>query len=69
MQSYTTKQGDMWDLIAYDKMGSCRHTGLLMENNTQYKDVFIFDAGCVLTIPETGPKENRVNPPWRSAKG
>ena len=31
--TYTTKQGDVWDKIAYEVYGDEEYTGWLMENN------------------------------------
>ena len=36
MKYYVTTQGDMWDSIAQDQMGSTDHTGLLMRANMRY---------------------------------
>ena len=41
MSKYMTKQGDMWDQIAYNELGSTSHTDALMNANQQYKDIYI----------------------------
>lgn len=66
MSTYTTKSGDIWDLIAYEQLGDCKYVSLLMEVNPQHLDVGVFSAGVVLTLPEI-TDENKVKnlPPWR----
>ena len=49
--TYTTKQGDVWDKIAYEVYGDEEYTGWLMENNFPLLDTFVFDAGVVLQTP------------------
>ena len=46
--TYTTKQGDVWDKIAYEVYGDEEYTGWLMESNFPLLDTFVFDAGVVL---------------------
>ena len=66
MSTYTTKSGDIWDLIAYEQLGDCRYVNLLMEANPQYLDTGIFSAGVVLTLPEINDGNKVQNlPPWR----
>ena len=66
MSTYTTKSGDIWDLIAYEQLGDCKYVSLLMAANPQHLDVGVFSAGVVLTLPEI-TDENKVKnlPPWR----
>ena len=70
MKTYTTKQGDMWDAIAYSELGSERYTGALMEANPAHRDIFIFSSGTVLNIPDASasPVANEL-PPWRRVSG
>ena len=62
---YTTKQGDMWDSVAYEQMGSGDYTGSLMEANPGFLNTFVFSAGVELTIPEIPPATAADLPPWR----
>jgi phage tail protein X len=66
LSTYTTKSGDIWDLIAYEQLGDCKYVSLLMEANPQHLDAGVFSAGVVLTLPEI-TDENKVKnlPPWR----
>lgn len=65
--TYTTKQGDVWDKIAYEVYGDEAYTGWLMESNCNLLDVFVFDAGVVLQTPAP-PEKTAANdlPIWRS---
>lgn len=63
--TYTTKQGDRWDAIAYKVLGDENYMSQLIAENKQYRDVYIFPAGVTLVIPEvTEPAESSA-PPWR----
>ena len=65
--TYTTKQGDVWDMISYEVYGSELHVGWLMQNNMQLLDTFVFSSGVVLQTPPLpmAAESNRF-PPWRS---
>ncbi|WP_029542932.1 tail protein X [Selenomonas sp. AB3002] len=65
-RTYTTKSGDIWDLIAYEQLGDCKYVNQLMEANPRHLDTGIFSAGVVLTLPEI-TEDNKVKslPPWR----
>lgn len=66
-KTYTTKQGDAWDAIAYQVYGNGKHTGWLMQNNFPLLDTFVFDAGVVLLTPDP-PEDDAANnaPIWRT---
>lgn len=65
MKSYTTVQGDTWDLIAYRQLGSERYTALLLEANTPYIHTVVFSAGIQLTIPDVSTPLPESLPPWK----
>lgn len=65
MNTYTTVQGDTWDMIAYRTMGSCDYVDQLMNANQQYIDIFIFSAGITLQIPEVQETAGEPAVPWR----
>ena len=67
MSSYTTKQGDMWDIIAQSQYGTISVVDKLMMANTQHIGTYIFPAGIVLDIPEldTDEIEESNLPPWK----
>jgi len=65
MKTYTTIQGDMWDSIAYKLYGNEKYMGLLMQNNMELLDIFIFGAGTVLNVPELASEVETDMPSWR----
>ena len=65
MRKYTTKLGDIWDVIAKNEMGDERFMSVLMRANPPHIFVDRFSAGVELNIPEV-TKSMIVNlPPWR----
>ena len=65
--TYTTKQGDAWDKIAFEVYGDEAYTAWLMENNFPLLDIFVFDAGVVLQTPPPLEKTAANDLPiWRS---
>lgn len=65
MKTYTTKQGDMWDTIAFTECGSVAYTDRLMQLNMKHCGLFTFPAGVVLTLPEEEPASAVASPPWK----
>ena len=64
-RTYTTIQGDMWDLIAYKMYGSEKHMDILIWANLELLDTFIFDAGTVLVVPALESRIDAALPSWR----
>ena len=64
-KTYTTSQGDTWDRIALDKMGSEKYMSLLIEANPKYNQVVIFPAGTRLVIPDAPVVTASSLPPWK----
>lgn len=64
--TYTTTQGDMWDMIAYKMYGDEYKMHYLMDANPNYVDTVIFSAGIVLTVPELTSSETANLPPWKT---
>lgn len=66
-KTYTTKQGDAWDAIAFEVYGDVKYTGFLMQANFQHLDTFVFDDGVVLQTPELPEDNDLTNAPiWRT---
>lgn len=64
--TYTTKQGDLWDLISYQQLGSSKYTERLINANRAYVSTVILKAGVVLTLPTiTEETKTATLPPWR----
>jgi len=65
--TYTTVQGDTWDVISLKNYGSEMFTDKIIAANTQYRNVSIFGSGFTLSIPQvTNTQKQQTNlPPWR----
>lgn len=64
-KTYTTKQGDTWDIIALEQMGSEIYMDALIEANSKHNTTVIFSAGITLTIPDTDIPTATTLPPWK----
>ncbi len=64
-ETYTTKQGDMWDAIAKAEYGTEAGMTALLEANPDYRHIEVFSAGAVLTIPTYEAEKTSKLPPWR----
>lgn len=69
MSTYTTKQGDTWDSIAFSQMGSEEYSHLLVMANLAHRGMMIFPAGVTLTVPAV-PEGMAASagdnlPPWK----
>lgn len=69
MRKYITAQGDTWDIIARQQMGSELQMTVLMQANPAYIDTVIFGSGVELQIPEPQPEADADLPPWRDDNG
>lgn len=67
--SYTTKQGDTFESVAYFAMGDSGKMVDLIRENRQYMDTAVFDAGVVLQLPEYTAEQAAASTtstvPWR----
>lgn len=63
--TYTTIQGDMWDLIAKKKYGTEAALNVLLNANQKHLDTVIFSAGVELTLPTYTAPTSSTLPPWR----
>ena len=64
-RTYTTIQGDMWDLIAKRLYNDEASLNILLEANQQYADIVVFPAGIVLEVPEYTAPVTSMLLPWR----
>ena len=63
--TYTTRQGDTWDVIAYRLWGRETLMRQLIEANPDYGDVLVFGPDVVLSVPQiTVPDKTPDLPPW-----
>jgi phage tail protein X len=65
MRTYTTLQGDAWDLIAYRIYGDESYMKYLIEANWDYADVLVFPSGIALAIPDLPEEAEEGAPFWR----
>lgn len=64
--TYTTVQGDMWDIIAKKRYGDEKQMHRLIEANPLHRDTVFFSAGARLSVPAVGVNEiSRTLPPWK----
>lgn len=66
VDTYTTKQGDMWDMIAYEVYGDEYKMHYLMDANKKYVETVIFPAGVTLVVPVLSAAQTTNLPPWKS---
>ena len=62
---YITVQGDMWDSIAYQFYGDVKYIGLLLQNNLDLLEIYVFSAGTKVFIPEIPEEYDEDIPEWR----
>lgn len=62
--TYITSQGDMWDKIAYEQMGSEDYMSDLIQCNYDLIDYVIFPEGIEVTIPEIDDTQIEA-PAWK----
>lgn len=68
--TYTTVQGDMWDLISHKVYGDERFTDVLIAANPRYNKILVFSAGIVLDVPEVDERVTADSlPPWKKVDG
>ena len=67
MNTYTTEQEDMFDLISYRIYGTEKFANVLMRANPAYAAVVKVDAGIALNIPEVNISTSVGNAPWSQA--
>ena len=65
---YTTKQGDMWDYIAWTVYGDEQMMEVLINaaENRELMEIYIFSAGVKVWCPaDAEPFPLSGRPPWR----
>ena len=61
---YITSQGDMWDKIAFEQMGSEDYMGDLFQCNYHLIDYVMFPTGIEVVIPELDDTQIEI-PSWK----
>ena len=64
--TYTTIQGDAWDLIAWKLWGDEKYMKWLIEANWRNIETLVFPAGVVLTVPDLPKEATDDKPFWRN---
>lgn len=66
-KTYTTQQGDTWDIISLHVYGSEKYGDVLIEANWQENQRVFFPAGITLKVPDLAQqiRDDRNLPPWR----
>jgi len=66
MRAYLTKQGDEWDQIAFEQLGSEHLVDQLIAANPEHKTTVVFGVGIKLVLPELKASPKTSGPtPWR----
>jgi len=66
MKTYLTKQGDEWDRVAFEQLGSEHLVDQLITANPEHRMTVAFSAGIKLTLPEVKTSPQKFDPaPWR----
>ncbi len=63
--TYTTSQGDTWDLMAYDLYGAEKYMRYLIEANWPLLDVLVFSSGTQIVVPDIPGDAAEDVPFWR----
>ncbi len=63
--TYETKQGDTWDLMAYDLYGDEKYMRYLMEANLPLLDIMVFSSGVKIYVPDLPEETDEDLPFWR----
>ena len=63
--TYTSIQGDTWDMIAYKVYGEESAMVQLIEANNDLAHIAIFPAGVQVTCPTIVLEASHILPPWR----
>lgn len=64
---YITRQGDTWDLMAYNLLGNEAYMRYLIEANWKLLDILVFPAGIEVVIPDIPDEIDEDLPEWRSS--
>lgn len=63
--TYTTIQGDTWDLISFKLFGSEKYMKNLIEANWPLLETLVFSSGTVITVPDLPEESDEDAQFWR----
>ncbi len=66
--TYTTIQGDTFDIIAWRLWGQETMCTELMRANPDHRQTLVFEAGVPLAVPDLQRPRQTITPPWRQAR-
>ena len=66
MSTYTTIQGDTWDLISFRVFGEEKYMRYLIEANWDLADVLSFSSGAKVSVLELPEEADEDAPFWRT---
>ncbi|MBY0088395.1 tail protein X [Brevibacillus brevis] len=64
-KTYSTIQGDTWDMIAYRMYGNEYLMTELIDANPKHRNIVVFSAGTLIAVPEIADPEPDNLPPWK----
>ena len=69
LDTYTTIQGDTFDMISKKIWGDEKLMHHIMKANPGHQETILFSAGITLNIPELNETETLSLPTWRTSTG
>ncbi|MGO4369617.1 tail protein X [Paenibacillus sp. MCAF20] len=63
--TYTTIQGDTWDVISFKLYGSSLMMPQLIASNQPYAKSVVFSSGVSLAVPDAPAVTSADLPPWK----
>ncbi|WP_243128383.1 tail protein X [Clostridium chromiireducens] len=63
--TYTTVQGDTFDMLSYRAYGDEFKAHYIIQANPNYANVLVFSQGIELTIPIISKEAASTLPPWK----
>ena len=64
--TYTTSQGDTWDLMAYNLYGAEKYMRYLAQANWPLLDILVFPSGIKINVPDIPEDAAEDVPFWRA---
>jgi len=66
LSTYTTSQGQAWDQVAKDALGSEKLMHEMLKANPEHRYTVFFSAGTELTVPDVDTTSKPQDlPPWK----
>ena len=63
--TYTTAQGDTWDIVSLKAYGREGYMDRLITANSQHRNTVFFPAGIELSVPKITEPTPKTLPPWK----